>query len=50
MDLGSVTTARVDVKTRQQALNAEEEAAQKTSAPYRCPELTSTPNPIMVRY
>ena len=40
MDLGSVTTARVEVRTRQQALNLEETAASKTSAPYRAPELT----------
>lgn len=48
MDLGSVTTARVDVRTRQQALAAEEEAASKTSAPYRSPELTSTSHPILI--
>lgn len=40
MDLGSVTTAHVTVNTRQQALDLEEEAASKTSAPYRAPELT----------
>lgn len=45
MDLGSVTTARVQVKTKRDALNLEEEAASKTSAAYRSPELTSAPFP-----
>ncbi len=45
MDLGSVTQARHEISTRQHALIAEEEAATKTSAPYRAPELTSTPYP-----
>ena len=45
---GSVTTARHDIKTRQQAIAAEEEASSKTSAPYRSPELTSTSYPIVI--
>lgn len=35
MDFGSVTAARVDIKTKSQGLNIEEEAASKTSAAYR---------------
>lgn len=41
MDLGSVTVSRMTIASRNDSLNAEEEAASKTSAPYRCPELTS---------
>jgi serine/threonine protein kinase len=44
-DLGSVSTARVNITTRQQALTAEDEASCKTSAAYRAPELTSVPQP-----
>eukprot|EP01041_Mallomonas_annulata_P003372 gene3372-6672_t len=40
MDLGSVTVARVEIRNRQEALNLEDLAASKTSAPYRAPELT----------
>jgi serine/threonine protein kinase len=40
MDLGSVTDARMKVLTRRSALVAEDEAAVKTSAAYRAPELT----------
>ena len=40
MDLGSATAARVEVRSRQEALNLEDLAASKTSAPYRPPELT----------
>ena len=47
-DLGSVAAARVEVATRQQALAAEDEAACKTSAAYRAPELTSAPQPPFV--
>ena len=35
MDLGSVTTARWDVRNKSQAMKIEEDAASKTSAPYR---------------
>lgn len=45
MDLGSVTTARVQVRNKREALELEEEAASKTSAAYRSPELTSPPFP-----
>jgi len=45
MDFGSVTTARLQVQTRPQALQIEEDAAVKTSAAYRAPELTSVPYP-----
>jgi serine/threonine kinase 16 len=45
MDLGSVTTARIQVRNKKEALILEEEAAGKTSAPYRSPELTSPPFP-----
>lgn len=44
-DLGSVTEARFQVRTKREALNLEEEAASKTSAAYRSPELTSPPFP-----
>lgn len=43
MDLGSVAPAVVDVKSKQQALVLEEEAAKKTSPAFRPPELTSVP-------
>lgn len=45
MDLGSVTTARIQIRTKREALELEEEAASKTSAAYRSPELTSPPFP-----
>jgi serine/threonine kinase 16 len=45
MDLGSVTAARIQVRSKREALNLEEEAACKTSAAYRSPELTSPPFP-----
>lgn len=45
MDLGSVTKARVSITNRRDALNLEDEAASKTSAGYRAPELTSPPYP-----
>jgi serine/threonine protein kinase len=45
MDLGSVTTARVQLNTRQDGLNLEDEAACKSSAPYRAPELFEPPKP-----
>jgi serine/threonine protein kinase len=45
MDLGSVTAARVQIKNKREALELEEEAAGKTSAAYRSPELTSPPFP-----
>jgi len=45
MDLGSASAAVVHVKNKKDALNLEEEAAQKTSAAYRSPELTSPPFP-----
>jgi len=48
MDFGSVTAARKEITTRKQALDAEEEAASKTSAAYRAPELTTTPHPICI--
>ncbi|GMI34095.1 hypothetical protein TrCOL_g1349 [Triparma columacea] len=41
MDVGSIAPSLVEVKTKSDALNVEEEAASKCSAPYRCPELTS---------
>ena len=44
-DLGSVTAARKQITSRQQALAAEDEAACKTSAAYRAPELTQAPQP-----
>lgn len=43
-DFGSITTLMVDIPNRQKALDAEEEAASKTSAPYRSPELTQVGN------
>ena len=44
-DLGSVTAARKQITSRQQALAAEDEAACKTSAAYRAPELTQAGQP-----
>ena len=44
-DLGSVTVARKQITSRQQALAVEDEAACKTSAAYRAPELTQAPQP-----
>jgi len=41
MDVGSIAPSLVHVKTRSDALNVEEEAAAKCSAPYRSPELTA---------
>lgn len=43
MDFGSVSHARVQLQTRQECLLLEEEAARKTSAAYRAPELYSPP-------
>jgi serine/threonine protein kinase len=37
MDLGSVSLAAVDVRTKGEALSLQEEAACKTSAAYRSP-------------
>ena len=48
MDLGSVGPAREEVATRSQALRVEEEAASKTTAAYRAPELTQTPYPSSI--
>jgi len=45
MDLGSVAPAKVSVKNKREALQLEEEAASKTSAAYRAPELTDPPFP-----
>ena len=47
-DLGSVTTSKQSIETRQQGLQAEEEAALKSSAPYRAPELTSVRPPVQI--
>jgi serine/threonine kinase 16 len=48
MDLGSVSPAKVNINSRQDALKLEDEAATKTSAAYRSPELTSPPIPPFV--
>jgi serine/threonine kinase 16 len=45
MDLGSVCPARLTVQSRSDALKLEDEAASKTSAAYRSPELTTAPLP-----
>lgn len=45
MDFGSVSHARVQLKTRQECLVLEDEAARKTSAAYRAPELYTPPFP-----
>jgi serine/threonine kinase 16 len=45
MDFGSVSAAKVQLNTRQDALRLEDEAASNTSAAYRAPELTSPPIP-----
>ncbi|GMH86833.1 hypothetical protein TrST_g12241 [Triparma strigata] len=39
MDVGSAARANVEVKNRTEAINLEEEAGTKCSAPYRAPEL-----------
>lgn len=44
-DFGSVAPLVVEVPNRQRALVVEEEAASKTSAPYRSPELTQVSYP-----
>ena len=44
-DLGSTSKSAKKIENRQQALLLEEEAARKTSAAYRAPELTQTPYP-----
>ena len=46
MDLGSVSKARVEIRSRKEALAAEDEAATKSSAPFRAPELTQVPSQI----
>lgn len=45
MDLGSVAPSRCAVTNKKEALRIEEEAALKSSAAYRAPELTSVPFP-----
>jgi hypothetical protein len=45
MDLGSMGPYR-QVRNRRDALNLEDEAAVKCSAPYRAPELTQVPLPF----
>jgi serine/threonine kinase 16 len=47
-DFGSVTEARRTVTCRRDALNVEEEAANKTSPASRAPELTCTPSEITI--
>ncbi len=48
MDFGSVTTARHNISNRKDALDMEELAANKTSAPYRPPELTAVNYPSTI--
>lgn len=48
MDFGSITTARHNISNRKDALDLEELAATKTSAPYRPPELTAVNYPSTV--
>jgi serine/threonine kinase 16 len=45
MDLGSAGPFQ-QVRSRRDALNLEEDAARKCSAPYRCPELTQVANEV----
>lgn len=45
MDFGSISPAVVEINTRQDGLRVEDEAASKTSAAYRSPELTTAPMP-----
>jgi serine/threonine kinase 16 len=47
-DLGSVCASRCTVQTRQEGLVLEEEAALKSSAAYRAPELTSVRPPVRI--
>ena len=44
-DFGSLAPLTVNIQTRQDGLRVEDEAARKTSAAYRAPELTSPPMP-----
>jgi hypothetical protein len=44
MDFGSVTVAAVAVRTRNQALSLQEEAAEKSTMSYRAPELFDVPS------
>jgi len=39
MDLGSVSLARVSIKSRKEALNLQEMCAETVTAPFRAPEL-----------
>ena len=43
-DFGSTRPARIEVQERRQALEAQEEAAAHSSAPYRAPELFDVPS------
>lgn len=47
-DLGSVCASRCTIQTRQEGLVLEEEAALKSSAAYRAPELTSVRPPVRI--
>lgn len=47
-DLGSVSPCHMDVRTRQEGLMLEEDAALKSSAAYRAPELTSVRPPVVI--
>lgn len=46
MDFGSVTLSRRQIRTRQEALELQEWAAQHCSAPYRAPEFWDVPSQI----
>lgn len=46
MDLGSVTTAKVVINSRKEALALQELAGETCTAPYRAPELFEVPSPV----
>jgi serine/threonine kinase 16 len=48
MDLGSVSTAKVEIRSRRDAVTLEEMAASKTSAAFRAAELTQVPYPASI--
>ena len=48
MDFGSINKARMEIRNRKDSLAAEDEAAIKTSAAFRPPELTQVPAQISI--
>eukprot|EP00126_Sphaerothecum_destruens_P006775 Sdes_comp19520_c0_seq2m11096 len=48
IDFGSVSKAKVQIRTRAEALLLEDSAAEKSSLPYRAPELLSVPSQCLI--